>query len=470
MNNSMERKMIAQETMQIIEMGSYLLHEQRVHLKLSEEELSEAVLISPLQIKEKLAEASDAINQMPSTHYCTIRVVNEDSYMAVKHYQKQGQKTMVLNFANAIYCGGGFLNGANAQEESLCRSSTLFASISSEDAKYMYEYNFMNRNPKDSDYMIVSPNVEVFRDASGELMESFLTSVITAPALDLNGRASVLDYTQVQETMMDRIQKVLAVAYASGIKHMILGAWGCGAFGQDAKDIAGYFKAVLLKEKYYALFDEITFAVMDHSREKYNYQSFIDEFDQESILGNALEAKLHESENQPLTEKNRKGFQTISFFPPAIPFQSSNMIAGRDLHVTAGYLGDGRPFLTELYHCMEADSYELIFLLPAKGLFIDQVTKTMDQDRLESYNEVPFKKAALLSDLPVLNIDPLCDSQAAEEIFELLVSHNVILPRDDTMPFDLCLTCDLAGQKIVACDFTIEERGKVMAECLVEFD
>lgn len=66
-----------------------------------------------------------------------ISIVAEDSFQAAKKYENP----LVMNFANAHNPGGGFELGANAQEEALCRCSTLYASISSNDAKEMYQYN-----------------------------------------------------------------------------------------------------------------------------------------------------------------------------------------------------------------------------------------------------------------------------------------------------------------------------------------
>ena len=114
-------------------------------------------------------------------------VVNADSFEAARGLERP----LVMNFANAHRPGGGFLNGARAQEESLCRCSTLYKSISSDKAREMYDYNNTHKSPCDSDYMLLSPNVLVYRSYIGELLDDpFWTSVVTVPAPNKCGAAS----------------------------------------------------------------------------------------------------------------------------------------------------------------------------------------------------------------------------------------------------------------------------------------
>lgn len=116
-------------------------------------------------------------------------LVDADSLEAAKGMEP----VLVMNFANAHTLGGGFLNGARAQEESLCRCSTLYASISSDKAGEMYDYNNRMKDPLDSDYMLLSENVAVFRDFNCNPLpeeEIYGVSVVTVPAPNKKGRAS----------------------------------------------------------------------------------------------------------------------------------------------------------------------------------------------------------------------------------------------------------------------------------------
>ena len=77
----------------------------------------------------------------------------------------------VLNFADARQPGGLYLYGESTQEEALCRQSTLYASISSEKARVMYDNNRDVKN-LDTDYLLLSPCVEVFRDSELNLTDN----------------------------------------------------------------------------------------------------------------------------------------------------------------------------------------------------------------------------------------------------------------------------------------------------------
>ncbi|WP_242848137.1 TIGR02452 family protein [Ruminococcus sp. HUN007] len=167
-----------------------------------------------------------------------------------------------MNFANAHCPGGGFRLGANTQEEALCRCSTLYASITSNAAKEMYLYNNLHINPVESDYMLYSPNVCVFRNHKCvHAAEPFMASVITLPAPNRRGAAIAASGRKIAEAMTRRIRIMLAVAAENGHKDLILGAWGCGAFGNKPEDVSGYFRKVITDEGYGKLFDNICFAV-----------------------------------------------------------------------------------------------------------------------------------------------------------------------------------------------------------------
>lgn len=205
---------------------------------------------------------------------CKISVTNEDSFQAARRYVKP----FVMNFANAHNPGGGFIVGANAQEEALCRCSTLYASLSSGKAKKMYTFNNTHPSRVESDYMLLSPNVCVFRNEKCELSdEPFLAAVITIPAPDRHGAAMFASKKMISDTMLRRIRIMMRIAARKGYKNLVLGAWGCGAFGNNPDDVSGYFKKVIIDEKYGMCFDEICFAVYGRT-DSSNIKSFKNTF------------------------------------------------------------------------------------------------------------------------------------------------------------------------------------------------
>lgn len=189
---------------------------------------------------------------------CEIDVTCEDSFAAARRLENP----LVMNFANAHSAGGGFRLGANAQEEALCRCSTLYASIASSQAGRMYRYNNTHVSAVESDYMLLSPEVCVFRDEHCTLLEKpFTAAVITLPAPNRRGAAMLAPKKLIAETMTRRIRIMLRIAAKHGYRDLVLGAWGCGAFGNSPEDVSGYFRNILIDEEYGRCFDRVVFAI-----------------------------------------------------------------------------------------------------------------------------------------------------------------------------------------------------------------
>lgn len=243
----------AKETIKITESGTYDVSGKKVVF--DKEEHTGVIVYSPKDGEELLKRY---FSFPKSEKMCVFKVVNSDSFEAARDMEKP----YVMNFANAHNPGGGFKLGANAQEEALCRCSTLYASISSSKASEMYRYNNTHVGMVESDYMLLSPNVLVFRNAELELLEEpFSAGVITAPAPNKRGAALLASSKLVEETMLRRIRILLLIAADNGYRNLVLGAWGCGAFGNKPQDVAGYFRQILIDEGYGYLFDEVRFAI-----------------------------------------------------------------------------------------------------------------------------------------------------------------------------------------------------------------
>ena len=221
---------------------------------LPDEDYEDVIVITPDDGLVLLSEGTGAFRQ---EKMCHISVVNMDSYQAGRQYEN----ALVMNFANAHNPGGGFLMGATAQEESLCRCSTLYASINSHKAGEMYRYNNTHPNRVESDYMLISPKVAVFRDENYNLTESVLMGVVTVPAPNRRGAAMFASQELIEDTFRRRIRIMLLAAAKYRYKDLVLGAWGCGAFGNSAEKVAGYFKEIIVTEEYGKCFENICFAV-----------------------------------------------------------------------------------------------------------------------------------------------------------------------------------------------------------------
>jgi len=190
-----------------------------------------------------------------------VQVANETTLGAARRLVERGMRPLALNFANGIHPGGGFRSGARAQEEVLCRSSALFLTL---DGDPMYAEHRQRPRPDSTDWAILSPGVPVFREDGGaELDEPWLLSFVTSAAPYAPG----VGQPEAGDLLQRRIHRVLAIARAHGHAALVLGAWGCGAFGNDPQRTARDFREAL-EGPFAGAFSDIVFAIADWSPER----------------------------------------------------------------------------------------------------------------------------------------------------------------------------------------------------------
>lgn len=248
------RRKAAADTVRITQRGTYRHHNRVVRLphEWSYEDV-EYVPANP--------GASVPYEAQESAEYI---LANMDSFGAAGRFAKDTSRTAVHNFASATHPGGGFFDGARAQEESLCRESTLYASLASKGAADFYRQNRSTEGMFYADDMLFSPYVVVIRDESLELLdEPFVTTVFTlaAPNCSYHGRAYGASEEELEEHLEARLRTMFRAAYDRGIKSLVLGAWGCGAFHIDRALVAGTMRRLLADEGWDRCFDTIIFAI-----------------------------------------------------------------------------------------------------------------------------------------------------------------------------------------------------------------
>lgn len=172
----------------------------------------------------------------------------------------QDSKIGVLNFASARNPGGGFLKGANAQEESLARSSGLYPCLIKH--QQFYRDNGMEKSRNYTDHIIYSPKVPVIKDDSGKPLDlPYCVNFISSPAP--NATAGDRKSTEFLESIFtQRATRILTIAAGNGNTKLVLGAWGCGVFGNEPKSIAMIFKT-LLQNQFKDCFELVEFAILD---------------------------------------------------------------------------------------------------------------------------------------------------------------------------------------------------------------
>lgn len=253
---------IAKETLEIIKNKHYTSLSGNV-VNISND-LDAAIKISILY-KDKL----------PIKEYVTqtaaLEVTNETTAQAAVRLSALGKENLVaLNFASARNPGGGFLMGAVAQEEDLCRCSGLYACIKNK--PIFYNENILCEDTFYTDNIIYSPKVPFFRNEYNQFLEEpYLLSIISAPAPNLSSLRKEGLSNLLIGILRERTMKILQIAEANGHKNVILGAWGCGAFGNDPNMIATVFKDMLQKVP---AFEHVCFAVYDTRPEQILYETF----------------------------------------------------------------------------------------------------------------------------------------------------------------------------------------------------
>ena len=220
-----------------------------------------------------------------------ITVTRSKTFEAAMRLSKQypGKKIAVLNFASASNPGGGVTHGSSAQEESLCRCSTLYPTLTQ---GFLWDrYYLTNRALGDvlhTDACIYSPDIVICKTDSDypERMEQkdwCSVDVITCAAPNLrnepanlynpeNGEAVCILPADLQRIHEQRGRQILAVAAENGADILVLGAFGCGAFMNDPKVVAKAYRNVL--DEYRKHFVLVEFAIYCRNYETDNYDAF----------------------------------------------------------------------------------------------------------------------------------------------------------------------------------------------------
>lgn len=272
------RQEIARETVEIVERGNYEVHGQRVDISAA---LHECLAATQYLTGDALNRLRRSVLAAQTEAFTTeVTVVNETTLCGLIRLSAQSNEPIaVLNFSSAKNPGGGFLNGSQAQEESLARSSALYASLQSKFDFYVHHRGLDSCLYTDS--MILSPGCPVFRDDDGKFLpKPIRASFITSPAPN---RGAVADNRPqelplIPEVLRCRAELVLALAAGQRYSRLILGAWGCGVFRNDPTEVAEAF-AFHLRGQWAGRFKQVLFSVLDTSPAKQTLAAFQSAFE-----------------------------------------------------------------------------------------------------------------------------------------------------------------------------------------------
>lgn len=220
----------------------------------------------------------------------SITVTKNRSYQAAMelHAENPNSKIAVMNFANAFQAGGGVTTGAGAQEECLCRTSTLYPLLYRRSLRdTFYKHHHTLKTAKASDALIYTEGVVICKTDTDlpERMpkEDWVTvDVITIAAPDLRTTSNIHvalvgDGTSMNDAELfgyhiKRAIHMLTCAAAMGADTLVLGAFGCGAFQNNPEVVARAYKIAL--QEFPKVFKKIEFAVYCSPSDDTNYQVF----------------------------------------------------------------------------------------------------------------------------------------------------------------------------------------------------
>lgn len=207
-----------------------------------------------------------------------LQLKDQDSVDAAEELASSGNKTALLNFANKDHFCGGYLTGQVAQEEDICRRTTLFPVLN----------NFRSEYPIAHNQLIYSSDIKIFRKnwttGFAILQSPVPISVITMAAYNLNQNMKPNDSNISDDAykngMRDKIRAQLRIGAGQGNQAIVLGAFGCGVFAQNAKlplekiaeIVASLYREVLQEPEFQGVYKVIRFAILGPS--SINYTTF----------------------------------------------------------------------------------------------------------------------------------------------------------------------------------------------------
>lgn len=212
---------------------------------------------------------------------------------ALYHFaMKERRRVCGLNFANGVDVGGGYKNGAMAQEEDLCRRiPNLYTSLFQAKQAGLYPFGpgtaSSSSSPGKYCDVLWTPRcvlarlgeeggfdlLRADRQASVGLVAAAAPNLAFANPPDLHDR-----------NLMENAVKTILIAprlMDPEVSTIVLGAWGCGAFGGNASEICSLFCAALVESRLGRLYQEVHFAIPEGSDN--NLSVFKDFFKTNSI-------------------------------------------------------------------------------------------------------------------------------------------------------------------------------------------
>lgn len=184
----------------------------------------------------------------------SVLIENTDTLSMARRFinlSSSEERTAVLNMASELKPCGGVENGARSQEEYIARCSNLRLALNEK----FY--------PVDKHALLYSPEITIFKDADYNLCPEFKCAVISCAAIRHPKLLPSGAYHDSQHLLMEqKVRAILNVAVHHKVSNLVLGAFGCGAFGNPPRTVAHIFKQLLIDQNYLGHFKRVGFAIL----------------------------------------------------------------------------------------------------------------------------------------------------------------------------------------------------------------
>ncbi|PVG02544.1 hypothetical protein CPB86DRAFT_772735 [Serendipita vermifera] len=275
-------RQLAKDTLSIVENGWYISPSGRnISIRRTVEDSLKGTLFYNPEAWDRWEtnkpEGESFATQFRIREVTTLDAAREFAYELRRRAIDSGSSTCptvgVLNFASATKPGGGFLNGAKAQEESIARVSSLYLSLTTPTGLQFYKSDVRKKEgPAYSHAMVYSPAVVVFNSDDGTTLEEpYEISILTSPAVNagvVRNQNRHQDEGKVERAitrlMKQRMGRILAAFENRGDRWLVLGSFGTGVFQNSVETVAGIWADLLLREdsRFYGVFERIDFAII----------------------------------------------------------------------------------------------------------------------------------------------------------------------------------------------------------------
>lgn len=309
--------------------------------------------------------------------------------------------------------------------------------------------------------MLLSPSVYVYRSFTGELLDyPFWTSVVTVPAPNKCGAASRTSQEILDNVMVERLRKMLFLAARKGYRNLVLGAWGCGAFGNDTRRVATYFYQLFFGDDGFSqFFENVVFAILGDVNK---IEEFKEVF-QDKIRVGYPDGFLIDTDEEPV------GYYTSNYDYPVC--NHTDGVTEKNLGFVKGITAGGVPFEAELFE--KDENLTMAVIIPA--IFNDAYEDEEDDELSDENTNITAMHYEVESvDYSILDIGMVDDAMeentdVVRDYVDFLVNNRIVTFASNLLNGTVLYRIDVLGNELAKVLITMREGEDLWAYTDLDF-